>query len=107
MRTGVDQKTSQILLIIFTILALWNQYQLLNCFYQVDESSTVLVTKMLVHGNKLYSQIFTQHGPLTFIPGIIVSLFGNFSLPVYRIPIFILEWLAIISLYRSPVLSPE
>ena len=60
---------------------------------------------MLANNLKLYSQIFNQHGPLVFAFGYIISKFGDFGISVYRLPIFILNWVAIYCTYTSPVLK--
>lgn len=55
-----------------------------------DESETVLVTKMMASGLRLYTEVYNNHGPLVFFPGFIISLLGNFQVWAYRIPIFLL-----------------
>jgi len=56
-----------------------------------DESETVVVSKMLAHGSNYIRKVFNNHGPLTFLPGLIIELAGNFSVPEHRITIIILQ----------------
>lgn len=91
------------LLLVAAILIYRYQIRLLHLVEWGDESETIVVTKMMATGQKLYSEVYNNHGPLTFLPGFIVSQFGNFSIPIYRIPIAILQWLSWIAIYTSPI----
>lgn len=92
------------LFFIFCALCLRYQYFLLNYREWGDESETIVAAKMMFSGMKLYSEIFNHHGPLTFLPGLLTELFGNFSVRGNRVSIAILQILAIFSIYHSPLL---
>lgn len=95
-------------LFFFTILLIfYYQFLLLQYKHFGDESETVVTSKMLAHGFKLYSEVFNNHGPLTFLPGLAVELIGNFSVPEHRIPVIILQLLVLLSIYKSPVSSDK
>lgn len=93
------------LFFIFCVLCLRYQYFLLNYREWGDESETIVAAKMMFSGMKLYSEIFNHHGPLTFLPGLLTELFGNFSVRGNRVSIAILQILAILSIYHSPLLT--
>lgn len=94
------------LLMGITILFLI-RYQILLLNYREfgDESETIVVTKMMANGSLLYRDIFNHHGPLTFLFGYIIELFGSFGVSVHRIPIMILQWLALAAIYFSPIVN--
>ncbi|WP_338482878.1 hypothetical protein [Citrobacter freundii] len=92
------------LFFVFCVLCLRYQYFLLNYREWGDESETIVAAKMMFSGMKLYSEIFNHHGPLTFLPGLLTELFGNFSVRGNRVSIAILQILAILSIYHSPLL---
>ena len=94
-----------IVLGVFVILAFRYQLKLLNYNEWGDEAETIVGAKMIAAGRSLYSEIFNHHGPLTFLPGLIVEKIGNFGVSGYRVAIGILQIVAILSLYFSPLLS--
>lgn len=91
------------LIFVSAILIVRYQLRLIHLIEWGDESETIVVTKMMAAGQRLYSEIYNNHGPLTFLPGFIVSKIGNFSIPEYRIPIMILQWLTWLAIYTSPI----
>ena len=90
---------------VFVFLALRYQLKLLNYMEWGDESETIVGAKMIAAGRSLYSQIFNHHGPLTFLPGLIVEKMGSFGVPGHRVAIALLQIVAIVSLYFSPLLN--
>jgi len=94
---------SYVALVFSIIFGIWYQICLLDYREWGDESETIVAAKMLARGMSLYSEVFNHHGPLTFLTGYIIELFGNFSIREHRIPIAVLQWLAIISIYFSPL----
>lgn len=93
------------LMVIFGLLLLRYQLKLIHYIVWYDESETIVATKMMVAGKQLYTEIFNNHGPATFIIGYVISALGDFSTQVYRIPMVILQWLALAALYMSPIQS--
>ncbi|HDR2892146.1 TPA: hypothetical protein I4G69_003003 [Enterobacter asburiae] len=89
---------------VFCLLCLRYQYYLLDYRQWGDESETVVAAKMMAAGMKLYSDIFNHHGPLTFLPGLLTEVIGDFGIQGHRVPMAILQILAIFSIYKSPVL---
>lgn len=69
-----------------------------------DESETIVTAKMLAAGMRLYAEVFNHHGPLTFLPGVLIAWLGDPAIPVYRIPILLGQWGGIAALYWSPLL---
>ncbi|SHO55536.1 hypothetical protein [Vibrio quintilis] len=103
-----DRLSRYILLILLLIFALFSfryQFLLLNFQQWGDESETIVTAKMMAAGIKLYSEIFNHHGPLTFLPGLIVEKTGDYSINVHRIPIALLQIMAVFSVYRSPIIK--
>lgn len=96
---------SYFLLVIFAYLFYKYQFRLLNLIEWGDESETVVVTKMMAKGYRLYTEVYNNHGPLTFLPGYIISKFGNFPITIYRLPIIVLQWISLVSIYLNTSLK--
>lgn len=92
---------------IFTILAIRYQINLLDYIEWGDESETIVTAKMIAAGSSLYSEIFNHHGPLTFLPGVIIEKLGDFGVSAHRIPIAILQATALAAIYVSPLLRDK
>jgi hypothetical protein len=90
---------------LFILLAIRYQIKLLNYVEFGDESETIVAAKMIAAGSSLYSQIFNHHGPLTFLPGILLEKIGGFGIIGHRILIVILQIIALLSIYFSPLLN--
>jgi len=90
---------------IFVLLSLRYQYLLLSYREWGDESETIVAAKMMAAGMKLYAEIFNQHGPLTFLPGIITEMIGDYGIKGHRVSIALLQILAVFSIYNAPVLK--
>lgn len=91
------------LLTIFIFLILRYQIELSQYIEWQDESETIVVTKMMASGMRLYTEVYNNHGPLTFLIGTLISFIGNFSIKVYRYPMYLLQVLVILSIYFSPI----
>lgn len=94
-----------IMFVVFSIFAIRYQYLLLNYMVWGDEAETIVTAKMMFSGMKLYSEIFNHHGPLTFFTGLIVEAFGGVGVVAHRIPIAIMQFLAIVIIYKSPLIK--
>jgi hypothetical protein len=77
----------------------------LDYFEWGDESETIVTAKMMVAGSRLYTEVFNMHGPLTFLPGYVLELFGSFGIKAHRFMIIVLQWCALAGLYFSPLLK--
>lgn len=91
--------------LIFVFLIIRCQVALLNYFEWGDESETIVAAKMLAHGSRLYSEIFNHHGPLVFLPGLILERFGSFTIPDHRMMIMAFQWLGLCSIFFSPLIK--
>ena len=89
------------------ILIIRYQIKLLSYMEWGDESETIVAAKMMAAGGILYSEIFNHHGPLTFLPGFLLEKVGDFGIQAHRTLIAVLQWIAFICLYLSPVLKKE
>ncbi|MCE1191029.1 MAG: hypothetical protein LWW96_02625 [Acidovorax sp.] len=96
-----------VVLVIFAFLAIRYQYFLLRHIEWGDESETVVTAKMMAAGQKLYSEIFNHHGPLTFLSGVLLESFGDFGVRGHRVPIALLQWAGLLSIYFSPLFSSK
>lgn len=94
-----------VLFAVFVVLAIRYQIKLLDYLVFGDEAETIVTSKMMASGQKLYSEIFNHHGPLTFLPGMLLELFGDFGVPVHRVPIAMFQFFAVIAIYFSPLLD--
>ena len=81
------------------------QFQMLYFREWGDESETIVGARMISSGQILYSEIFNHHGPYTFVLALALESLGNFSVVAHRVPIMILQWIFIISVYFSPNLK--
>ena len=90
---------------IFIIHAIKYQFVLANYFGWGDEAETIVTAKMIAAGGSLFSTIFNHHGPLTFLPGVIVEMFGSFNVRGHRVPIAILQALTIAAIYYCPMIQ--
>ena len=88
-------------IMLFAVL----RYQFNLLFFRewMDESETIVVTKMIANNYILYKDVFSQHGPLSFLPGVLISSLDDFRVPVYRLFILCFELIAINCIRRSVV----
>lgn len=89
--------------LLVLLLILRRQSFLLGVLQFGDEAETVVAARLLAMGERLYTDVFDQHGPLTFLPGIVVELLGGRSISDHRIPVAILTLLTLLALLRSPL----
>ena len=94
-------------LALFVLLAIRYQYFLLRHIEWGDESETVVTAKMMAAGQRLYSEIFNHHGPLTFLSGVVLESFGNFGVRAHRVPVALLQCAGLLSIYFSPLFSSK
>lgn len=103
--SSAENIVTTLLLVIFVVLVVRYQYFLLNIVEWGDESETIVISKLLASGKKLYTEVFSQHGPLAFLPGIITEQFGDFKFRGHRTVIAGLQLLALASIYFSPLVE--
>lgn len=97
--------TLYFIFLIFCLFLIRYQYYLLDYINWGDEAETVVAVKMMASGMKLYSEIFNHHGPLTFLPGLLVEYFINIDIRGHRIIIALFQLIAFISICSSPWLT--
>jgi MFS family permease len=95
------------MVVFFVVLAIRYQIKLLTYAEWGDEYETIVTVKMLASGSRLYSEVFNHHGPLTFLTGYFLEKIGNFGVPVHRVPIAILQWIALAAIYFSPLVNDK
>mgnify|MGYP006977397093 CR=1 FL=1 len=88
---------------LYAILLVRYQINLLYFMDWEDESETVVGARLMAEGWLLYGDFFNHHGPLTFFSGWLIEQFGNFGVAAHRIPIAVLQWLALLALAFSPL----
>jgi len=98
-----DTIVTALLFVLFVILIAKYQYALLSTMEWGDESETIVITKLIASGKKLYSEVFSQHRPLIFLPGIITEQFGDYRNQGHRVIIAIGQLLVLLSIYFSPL----
>lgn len=94
-----------LLLLLFAGLSLRYQYLLLDYREWGDESETIVTAKMMAAGMRLYADIFNHHGPLTFLPGLVLEKLGDVGIAGHRAFIALLQVLAVLSITTSPALK--
>jgi hypothetical protein len=70
-----------------------------------EESETIVTGMMIAHGQKLYSDIFQNHGALTYLPSLIIQKIYHLNFLGHRIFMMALEILSLLSIYFSPLLK--
>jgi hypothetical protein len=93
-----------LLLMVPAALLFVIQHKLLSYFYFGDEAETVVAAKMMAAGDRLYWHISNQHGPLTFLPQFLLEKAGVGGIRNGRISIAVFQWLALLTVYFSPLL---
>jgi hypothetical protein len=85
-----------------------NAYWSLNLFEFGDESEKFVAVKMIQNGQKLYSEIFTHHGPLSYI---LIHGYINFFNPSNFSDV---RWLMVafcfiagLAVFKSPLLTSQ
>lgn len=100
-----DYLSVWLLFCLFLFAVIYRQYSLLGHMEWGDESETIVTAKMIASGKKLYSEIFNHHGPLVFLPGLILEKFGSFGIQGHRVFIAVLTFISFLMLYFSPINS--
>src|ERR1700761_579116 len=90
---------------LWAVLVVRYQYNLLNYLQYPDESETIVTAKMMAAGSVLYRDIFNHHAPLTFLTGFVLEKFGSFGVPGHRVPIAIMQLIALATIFFSPLLK--
>lgn len=98
------EKIVVLLFILAVVLLIRYQFYMLNFREWGDESETIVKAKMMADGSLLYNDIFSHHGTIFLLPGLILESIGNFGISTHRITILLLQWIALLSLYFSPIL---
>lgn len=90
-------------LLLYAVLLVRYQIQLLGYMDWEDESETVVGARLMAEGWRLYGDFFNHHGPLTFLTGWILEQFGDFGIAGHRVPVLLLQWVALAALVFSPL----
>lgn len=90
--------------LILALLIVICQIKLFGYLEWGDESETIVAAKLLASGMPLYSEVFNHHGPLTFLTGYVLERFGSFGVAGHRVPMAVMQWLALLSIFYSPLL---
>ena len=69
---------------LITGLIIWKQISIRNYLKWEDEFETIIASRMIADGGKLYQDVFNQHGPATFIIGFILEKLNLGSIENYR-----------------------
>jgi hypothetical protein len=70
-----------------------------------EESETIVTGMMIAHGQKLYTDIFQNHGALTYLPSLIIQKIYHLNFLGHRTFMMALEILSLLSVYFSPLLK--
>jgi hypothetical protein len=103
----LDNMSSNIF-VQYTVIFIFLRYQLLlsGIAEWPDESNTIVTSKLMITGKKLYTEIANIHGPLIFLPAYLLNKIGEFSIQGYRSLVAGLQLIALTSVYKSPLLNP-
>ena len=97
-------KIRHLYIIVFAMCAIKLQILLLNYKEFGDESENIVTVKMMKEGAILYSQVYSMHGPLSYLSGYIIEFIGKSGVIEHRIPILVLQIVTIGAIYSSPLL---
>lgn len=103
-KSRLQRRAFGFLTLIAVGLGLRCQAHLLHAPHWVDEAETVVVTRLLASGQRLYGDVFNHHGPLVFFSGYLLEKLGHFDISVHRLPMALAVWAAIVSCAISPLL---
>lgn len=95
------------ILLVVIALAVRCQISMLNYGFWQDEFETMVASKMMGAGLRLYTDIFNQHGPLIFAFGSALEAITDATIADYRIIIAVLQWLMIGALLLSSAQMPS
>lgn len=95
------------ILLVVVALAVRCQISMLNYGFWQDEFETMVASKMMGAGLRLYTDIFNQHGPLIFAFGSALEAITDATIADYRIVIAVLQWLMIGALLLSSAQMPS
>ncbi len=87
-------------------LMVHGQYRLLNYGLWNDEMETIVVSRMMAAGLRLYNGIFDQHGPLIFAIGYMIEVSFRSTVANYRLAIVALQWALVICIVLSKPQMP-
>lgn len=96
-----------VLLLVVLASAVRYQVHLFNVGAWGDEYETMVASKMMATGLRLYSDIFNQHGPLIFAFGVALDTVVDATIADYRLIIAALQWLMIGSLMHFSLKMPS
>ena len=88
-------------------LIIWKQISIRNYLKWEDEFETIIASRMIADGGKLYQDVFNQHGPATFIIGFILETLNLGSIENYRNIIIFVQIISILSITLSPILKSQ
>ena len=92
---------------LITGLIIWKQISIRNYLKWEDEFETIIASRMIADGGKLYQDVFNQHGPATFIIGFILEKLNLGSVENYRNIIIFVQIISILSITLSPILISQ
>lgn len=92
-----------LLFVVWMVVLVRRQTELRFLVEWGDESETIIVTKMMASGQRLYTDIYNNHGPLVFLPGFLISKMGDYFIDVYRWIPMVLQWISLLAIYCSPL----
>ena len=93
--------------LVVVAMAVRCQVSMLNYGVWQDEFETMIASKMMGAGLRLYTDIFNQHGPLIFAFGSALEAVTDATIADYRIVIAVLQWLMIGALLFSSAQMPS
>jgi hypothetical protein len=91
-----------VLFTAFVVIFVRHQVHLLDYMHWEDESETIVASKLMADGARLYKDFFNHHGPLTFFPGWLIEKVGDFGVAGHRVIIAVGQWIALLALVFSP-----
>lgn len=103
-RAGYGLRLLEIVLFLAG-LALILRYQTLLLHVQEwgDEAETIVTARLMLAGTQLFSEIVNHHGPLTFVPGVLVEALGGHSIVHHRLTTMLLQGLSLLAVWQCPL----
>jgi hypothetical protein len=106
-RDGLNTQSAAALttLLVVVVLIVRHQVVMLNYLDWGDESETVVTSKMLAAGMRLYSDVFNHHGPLTFLPGVLLEQLSPGGIAEHRVIVMVCQLATLAAVFLSPLLQ--
>lgn len=94
-----------VLILLFAFLLIRYQIKILHFYEWADESTEVVTAKMMAQGYRLYTEVHNNHGPLIFLPGLLLEKIASFGIAGHRVVTLLMQLALLAAIYFSPIVK--